>query len=1107
MNDPTSIVAELARALLIEATLVVALATGFQALTASAYWRRTIWQVAALGVAALVVFETTGVARGLATWAWPRPDVTRTVSFLEPSSSGRQSTRSFAQTSQSRLTSAAARPGEIRRPTLPSESEARVSLEPGRAELPLDQAARQRRPTGAKPPRDLAMRPLHSRFGVVWLLGFGVVLVRVAVGRCLLGLFRRRRRQAVPAALQARVQALARRVGLRRRVRVLTSGGLSGPIAFGIFSPTIGLPGDSDFSPAQQEAMLAHELAHLAAHDPLWHLLAEVVSAALWWHPLVWWLRQQLRAASETAADEASLLLHGGPGILAECLVELGARLPRRASAAWMRLEGSGFRSGLGLRVARLLALDGKAWQARGRCVEWLAKIFGPGMLVVVGMMATAWTQPGATARPSSIRGAVSESWRHSVASAALWGMLGAANGTPVTPASERSPNQPLAAPNPGDRAQAAESNQSARPPEANEAALRRMLLTDGIVLFQLGELDQAEAKFRQALKQEPTNQLALGYLAWIQDQRTGNKPRPTITTGMRAQGQLVQAGSAWNSPINQNPYATTNLVRTGPGRERIEAKLARIRFQESARFDGVPLSAVVEYLNAESIKGDPDKRGINFFVVNQGKNPAAAPGTAPQIEPRTGKPIEGSSQETVGLAEVAIQLPVLHDLSLAELLDAVCKAAAQPIKYSVEEYAVIFSYRTLEPPQLYTRVYHVDPATFREALVAATGSREKSGPAASTGGARTNSAVEIEAMFRRWLVSLGLDFPTNAPVASEPDQRGAERSGSSSKKGAYYNDRNGLLFVRSFQQDLDVIDQALQVLNTAPPQVRIEAKFTQLTGLDAKALGFDWVASNPPGPAEAAAGVRSAHSAAGQSSTPASATVTGILTDPQFRVVIDSLEKRAGVDLLSAPKVTTLSGRSAKVLTVQVRNIVTGVEVGSISNRVAGATQGSPGVNYKTTPMDFGVTLNVLPTVRPDGETIQIEAKGTVKEFLGYDDPKETRLRNPGQATGHGQTLYYEEPLPRYRTQEVDGTCIVRDGQTVVLGGSVAEDVVKFKDKVAVLGDLPLVGRLFRREGTTREKKRLIIFITPTMVDTAGNRVHAEASRPGGGDNSPPHR
>jgi general secretion pathway protein D len=83
--------------------------------------------------------------------------------------------------------------------------------------------------------------------------------------------------------------------------------------------------------------------------------------------------------------------------------------------------------------------------------------------------------------------------------------------------------------------------------------------------------------------------------------------------------------------------------------------------------------------------------------------------------------------------------------------------------------------------------------------------------------------------------------------------------------------------------------------------------------------------------------------------------------------------------------------------------------------------------------------------------------------------------------------------------------SCIVWDGQTVVLGGLLAEDVQKFKDKVPVLGDIPFLGRLFRSESTRTTKKNLLIFVTPTIIDPSGNRVHSSENLPYDPNQLPP--
>ena len=136
-------------------------------------------------------------------------------------------------------------------------------------------------------------------------------------------------------------------------------------VTAGILRPTIGVPEDFDreYDSAQQEAMLLHELGHLAGRDPAWHAFADLVTIALWWHPMAWWARHELRVADEFAADETSAVVEGGPDALAASLVKVGARLDRaRAFSSRLgglaHVEGSGFRSGLGRRVERLLSLS-----------------------------------------------------------------------------------------------------------------------------------------------------------------------------------------------------------------------------------------------------------------------------------------------------------------------------------------------------------------------------------------------------------------------------------------------------------------------------------------------------------------------------------------------------------------------------------------------------------------------------------------------------------------------------------------------------------------------------------------------------------------------------
>jgi len=78
-----------------------------------------------------------------------------------------------------------------------------------------------------------------------------------------------------------------------------------------------------------------------------------------------------------------------------------------------------------------------------------------------------------------------------------------------------------------------------------------------------------------------------------------------------------------------------------------------------------------------------------------------------------------------------------------------------------------------------------------------------------------------------------------------------------------------------------------------------------------------------------------------------------------------------------------------------------------------------------------------------------------------------------------------------------METTARIWDGQTLVLGGLTSDEVQKTKDKVPVLGDVPLVGSLFRSESQQSVKKRLLVFVTATIIDPAGNRVHSPGELP----------
>jgi type II secretory pathway component GspD/PulD (secretin) len=140
---------------------------------------------------------------------------------------------------------------------------------------------------------------------------------------------------------------------------------------------------------------------------------------------------------------------------------------------------------------------------------------------------------------------------------------------------------------------------------------------------------------------------------------------------------------------------------------------------------------------------------------------------------------------------------------------------------------------------------------------------------------------------------------------------------------------------------------------------------------------------------------------------------------------------------------------------------------------------------------VEIGPVLDVIPVVLSDGYTINLTLIPSLTQFSGYD-PSPTI---PGVNVAN--VVMIPTILPRFTVRQVVSTVNIWDNQTVVLGGLISSSVQSTKDKIPMLGDLPLVGRLFQSQTKTSVKKNLMIFVTATIVDPAGNRVHSDDELP----------
>jgi beta-lactamase regulating signal transducer with metallopeptidase domain len=590
---------------------------------------------------------------------------------------------------------------------------------------------------------------------LVWSAGVAFFLGRACLGRIVLLLFGMRGRVAANRELLQRVGSLARSLKLWRGVRVIESARLTSPIAFGFVRPTIGLPLNfvQRFSVTKQEAMLTHELAHLAAHDPFWHLFADFVAGLLWWHPAIWLLRRQLHLLSEVAADEASLMMANGPRVLAECLVEMGAQLTK---PAFGQLRVAGFRSALGARVERLMRLEENGWRPVSRGRALLARSFGPTAVAGIVIFCTAWAVPEELTKGDGMK-TMKKNWQRVFATFATMAAIQSPTVIVAQPSPAGADPAPAEDPAPANSAPAAQNPPAPGAPRTAESNTFR-------------------------------------------PKRNGSEAR----YGLPSEGRdriLANRASHGFGPFEATPYAQAGQPENPQRGGRLEARLREIVLDE-VTFDNLPLSEVLKFMSDESRKRDPEKKGINFLIdPNAPQNPAPGVGA---IDPATGLPVAAPATEAIDIGAVSVRFNIpLRHVTMADVLDAIVRVADKPIQYAVEDYAVIFllrpeasampamASREPGPTPLTVQTFHVDTNTFVAGLESAFGIK------VDGKGKGESQSRKIQSALRELLAQLNVTMDGN--------------------KAIFYNELTGTVMARLAPEDLQIVQAAIVTLGGEP--------------------------------------------------------------------------------------------------------------------------------------------------------------------------------------------------------------------------------------------------------------------------------------------------
>jgi len=244
--------------------------------------------------------------------------------------------------------------------------------------------------------------------------------------------------------------------------------------------------------------------------------------------------------------------------------------------------------------------------------------------------------------------------------------------------------------------------------------------------------------------------------------------------------------------------------------------------------------------------------------------------------------------------------------------------------------------------------------------------------------------------------------------------------------------------------------------LDSSPPQIHIKARFIEVPEETVKGLGTNLIPT----------GVTS---------------MTGVLTGPNLRLLIHALEQNKGTETLAEPEVTTTSGRQTQMRATEIITIIT--------NFVFREFPTNSAITPQTTKVECGPVLDTVASVLPDGYTIDLKTTASLTEFLGYDTP----INSTPVVTSTGAIVDVPTIRPSFRVRQTDAHLKLWDGQTVVLGGLISTQIQTIKDTVPVSGSRSAETPQFRIQTTRTVKKQLLVLITATLVDPAGNRIHGD--------------
>lgn len=303
---------------------------------------------------------------------------------------------------------------------------------------------------------------------------------------------------------------------------------------------------------------------------------------------------------------------------------------------------------------------------------------------------------------------------------------------------------------------------------------------------------------------------------------------------------------------------------------------------------------------------------------------------------------------------------------------------------------------------------------------------------------------------------------------------------------GKYLIDyERNLIVARGTPEQLEVLERIIKEFDQPIQQVLIEARFVTISKPAYLQLGALWANS---GSAPVAQGAQDYTGLVPLENVPSLGTglqKTWTLSRAGLSATLSALEQTGESQTLSAPRLTVLNNRPSNIADGQVQYYYDEYQV------LSTPAVGVGGIAYsassfvpsgKPTKITAGATLNVLASISGDGQSIVLALNPTVNTQVRL-----VKYATLTQFYGQGQQSTFDINLPTYTTDELSTRVVVKSGETVVMGGVLQRQRSTFVESIPGLGNLPVLGALFRRRTEVDSPRYLLIFVTATIVKDNG--------------------